>query len=80
MIRTMGGSFGTVSLTVTGLVAAPLARVSRATVYSPRSPRPLRCIDPFPIKPADGLDDMMKKWGSDVGVFKCVHVHDSRAG
>lgn len=77
----MGGSYGTVRLTVMGgAVLAPLVRVSRAAGTLASSPRPLRCIDRIPIKPSDGLDDMIKKRGNDVGMFKCVCVHDFRAG
>lgn len=62
MIRTMSGSFGTVSLTVTGDGAPARSAISTRVTSRrahPGSPRPLRCIDHFPIRPADGLDDMM---------------------
>lgn len=66
MIRTLGSSAETVSLTLTGEGASARGVISTChepchePSNSPRSPRPLKCIDRFPIKSADGLDDMLK--------------------
>lgn len=82
MIRTMGVSFRAGYFDSDGVEAGGAISTS---VTSRRYTR-LAHLDPCdvliasPIKPADGLDDMMKQWGSEAGVFKCVHVHDFRAG
>lgn len=70
MIRTIGGPVG---LTVMGggvLSGSAISATvpSRRTAPPSRSPQSLRCIDRLPIRTSDGVDDMMKKRGSGVGV------------
>lgn len=73
MIRTIGRPVG---LTVMGegvlsasaISATVMSRQTAPPTPPPRSPRPLQCIDRLPIRTSDGVDDMMTKRGSGVGV------------
>lgn len=73
MIRTVGRPVG---LTVMGegvlsgstISATVPSRQTAPANPTPRLPRPLRCIDRLPIRTSDGVDDMMTKRGSGVGV------------